>query len=81
MGYGIYLDTARYAEFELGKRKIESDYTSDKEAYSVDDEYMLGEDLLVAPAFLGKSEREIYLPEGVWENYLRVKRSVAAGLS
>lgn len=50
-------------------RPLICDYTSDKEVYSVDDEYMLGEDLLVAPAFLGKSEREIYLPEGVWENY------------
>ena len=40
-----------------------------EETFGVDTEYLLGEDLLVAPAFLGENEREIYLPEGKWRDY------------
>lgn len=50
-------------------RPLVGDYTSDKEVYTIDDEFLLGEDLLVAPAFLGQDGREIYLPRGEWEDY------------
>ena len=50
-------------------RPLVSDYSCDEEAFAEDTEYLLGEDLLVAPAFLGKNERKIYLPEGKWRNY------------
>ena len=57
---------------ETGKpvvRALVSDYTSDKEVYSIDDEFLLGEDLLVAPSFSGQNYREVYLPQGVGEDY------------
>ena len=50
-------------------RPLVSDYSCDEETYGIDTEYLLGEDLLVAPAFLGENEREIYLPEGKWKDY------------
>lgn len=50
-------------------RPLVSDYTCDEETFGIDTEYMLGEDLLVAPAFLGETEREIYLPKGKWRDY------------
>ncbi len=50
-------------------RPLVSDYSDDEETFGIDTEYLLGEDLLVAPAFLGESEREIYLPEGKWRDY------------
>lgn len=50
-------------------RPLISDYTFDKEVYGVDNEFLLGEDLLVAPALLEKEEREIYIPQGNWKNY------------
>ena len=50
-------------------RPLVSDYSDDEETFGVDTEYLLGEDLLVAPAFLDESEREIYLPKGKWRDY------------
>lgn len=42
-------------------------YPEDKRAWEVDDEYMLGGDLLIAPIMeLGQRERSVYLPQGVW---------------
>lgn len=50
-------------------RPLVSDYSCDEETFGVDTEYLLGEDLLVAPAFLGENKREIYLPKGRWRDY------------
>lgn len=50
-------------------RPLVSDYSCDEETYGIDTEYLLGEDLLVAPVFLDENEREIYLPEGKWKDY------------
>ena len=41
--------------------------------YKPNDENLLGDDLLVAPAFLGKEDREVYLPRGAWEDYFTGK--------
>jgi alpha-glucosidase (family GH31 glycosyl hydrolase) len=35
----------------------------------IDDEYMAGDSLLVAPLFAGQSGREAYLPEGGWRDF------------
>lgn len=50
-------------------RALVSDYTSDCETYKIDDEYLLGNDLLVAPIAAGKTGRKIYLPKGTWKDY------------
>ncbi len=39
---------------------------SERSCASLDDQYMLGDALLVAPLFPGESSRRVYLPEGDW---------------
>lgn len=34
-----------------------------------DDQYMMGDSILVAPLFAGEEEREVYLPPGVWYGF------------
>ena len=41
-----------------------------KEAWQIDNEYLFGSDILVAPLFEeGKKERDVYLPQGQWIDY------------
>ena len=43
------------------------DYPKDEMVCNIEDQYMFGRDLLVAPVITeGAEEREIYLPEGMW---------------
>lgn len=43
------------------------DYYDDPICYSLDDQYMFGEDILFAPILNeGQTERKVYLPEGEW---------------
>ena len=43
------------------------DYPDDPRCWAVDDQYMFGPDLLVAPVTdAGVSERSVYLPQGIW---------------
>lgn len=50
-------------------RALVSDYSHDPETYAIDDEYLFGEDLLVAPLRVGEASRTVYLPEGNWQDY------------
>lgn len=45
------------------------DYTDDPETYGIDDEYLFGEDLLVAPMTVEEDKRKVYLPAGEWVDY------------
>ena len=46
-------------------RPLFFDFSEDKEAWNVEDAYMFGPDLLVAPVMeAGAVEREVYLPDG-----------------
>lgn len=47
-------------------RALALDYPGDVQARRVDDAWLCGDSLLVAPLFLGQSEREVYLPGGDW---------------
>jgi alpha-D-xyloside xylohydrolase len=51
-------------------RPLFYDFPQDRKAWEVEDVYMFGPDLLVAPVFeKGAEERSIYLPEGsVWQD-------------
>ena len=50
-------------------RPLFYDFPEDKKAWEVEDEYMFGPDVLVAPVlYEGIREREVYLPEGNWRN-------------
>ena len=46
------------------------DYPEDEQAWQIDDAYMLGRELLVAPIVEHDvTERDVYLPEGTWTDY------------
>ncbi|MDR1644066.1 MAG: glycoside hydrolase, partial [Clostridiales bacterium] len=46
------------------------DFFEDETAVAIDDEYMFGEKLLVAPVILeGAASRKVWLPQGVWRDY------------
>ena len=43
------------------------DFHTDEVCYTLEDQYMFGEDILFAPIMeCGQTEREVYLPEGRW---------------
>ncbi len=51
------------------------DFPDDEQAWRAQDEYMLGRDLLVAPITRrGAVGREVYLPQGEWEDYFTRER-------
>jgi alpha-D-xyloside xylohydrolase len=50
-------------------RALFFEYPDDPGSWLVDDEYMLGSDLLVAPMIEERSDRNVYLPPGAWIDY------------
>lgn len=59
-------------------RPLYYDLPEVNEAYSVEDEYMFGNDILVAPIVARSkdgvnTERRVWLPEGMWYNVMRGK--------
>jgi alpha-D-xyloside xylohydrolase len=50
-------------------RPLFLEYTNDTGSWTIDDEYMFGSDLLVAPMFASGTQRKVYLPPGVWIDY------------
>jgi alpha-D-xyloside xylohydrolase len=50
-------------------RPLVYDHPSNPTTWHIDDEYLLGPDLLVAPMFEPRGQRDIYLPAGGWYDY------------
>ncbi|WNH11506.1 TIM-barrel domain-containing protein [Thalassobellus suaedae] len=50
-------------------RALFVEYPSDPGAWLVDDQYLFGSDMLVAPLFENVTERKVYLPDGKWIDY------------
>lgn len=50
-------------------RALFVEYPEDAGAWLVDNQYMFGSDLLVAPLFEEVNERDVYLPAGTWIDY------------
>lgn len=51
-------------------RPMVLEYQKDEQTYSLSDQFLFGEDILVAPVYTkGASLRKLYLPEGVWFDY------------
>jgi len=49
------------------QRPLVHDFQNDPAVRGIDDQYLLGPNLLVAPVYLeGRTSREVYLPEGTW---------------
>jgi alpha-D-xyloside xylohydrolase len=55
-------------------RALALDYEKDKLTHSIDDQYMFGDSLLVAPVFRGEKSRSIFLPGGEWYDFWTHKR-------
>lgn len=50
-------------------RTLFLEYPEDPNAWLVDDAYMFGSDMLVAPLFENESGRKVYVPNGIWIDY------------
>jgi alpha-D-xyloside xylohydrolase len=50
-------------------RPLVMDHPDDVLAWPIDDQYLVGEGLLVAPVTAGEDGREVYLPEGEWYDW------------
>lgn len=51
-------------------RPMVMEFPEDRATHHLDTQYMLGDDLLVAPVFRADGVVEFYLPAGTWTNYL-----------
>lgn len=64
---------AAYAEYhDRGvppTRAIVMDYPDDPAVRGIDDQYMFGPSLMVAPLFTGQAKRKVYLPKGDWYDF------------
>jgi alpha-D-xyloside xylohydrolase len=50
-------------------RALVLDYPGEKSLQSIDDAYMIGDRMLVAPLFAGENGRKITLPSGEWHDF------------
>ncbi|MEI6074120.1 MAG: TIM-barrel domain-containing protein [Verrucomicrobiota bacterium] len=50
-------------------RALVMDWPNDPMTYAVDDEFMVGPSMLVAPMFAGQGKRSVYLPAGTWYDF------------
>jgi alpha-D-xyloside xylohydrolase len=67
-----YLTSAfqRYAEDGTPPfRALVLDAPHDNRLYKVDDQYMVGDRMMVAPLFAGEPSRKVVLPEGKWHDF------------
>ena len=66
----LYSAFARYREDGTPPiRPLVLDWPHDRTVHGVDDAWMFGTDLLVAPVVAGQTQREVYLPEGQWFDF------------
>jgi len=57
-------------------RHLYLEFPEDKKAREIEDEYMLGDGLLVAPVLEDTDRRDIYIPEGRWRDLWENKEFV-----
>lgn len=60
-------------------RALLVEYPDDPAVWQIDDEYLFGADILVAPMMEEASERYVYLPEGKWVDYQSPKTVYNSG--
>jgi hypothetical protein len=63
--FNVYAEEARDRGLPL-IRALAMQYPKDAEAAKVSDEFMLGDELLVAPIYAAGNTRSVYLPMGLW---------------
>ena len=59
-------------------RALLVEYPDDPAVWTIDDEYLFGSDILVAPLMEETSSRMVYLPEGKWVDY-QSKKTYGSG--
>jgi alpha-glucosidase len=68
-----YMYTTMHQQYETGlpmMRALVLNYQDDENVYEIGDQYMFGDQLMVAPVTTkGAITRSVYLPEGTWFNY------------
>ena len=67
-----YLLAAFQRYRELGTppfRALVLDSPQDKRLYNVDDQYMVGDRMMVAPLFAGERDRKVVFPQGDWYDF------------
>ncbi|MCL5996384.1 MAG: DUF5110 domain-containing protein, partial [Chloroflexi bacterium] len=67
-----YLYAAFFQYHEQGIppfRALVMDYPDDANTWKVDDQYMMGDRVMVAPVVAGVGQRDIYLPAGDWYDF------------
>lgn len=72
MRFVPYLYSAFNEYRRTGKPPIRAmvlDWPDDPKARQVDDQFMFGDSVLVAPMFAGEHERQVYLPAGEWHDF------------
>ncbi len=57
-------------------RPLVVDYPEDAAVYPIEDVFLVGPSLLVAPAFVGQVERKVYFPEGLWHCFWTGERMI-----
>jgi len=70
----LYAAARRAPESVPLARPLVYDHPSDRTTWNIDDEYLLGPDLLVAPIFMPRGRRDIYLPAGGWYDFWSDRR-------
>lgn len=55
------------------------EYPEEKEAYNADTQFMLGDNILVAPVFSEAGDVSYYVPKGEWYGYIDGKTRVSTG--
>lgn len=66
----IYTQAKRATQTGLPMvRALFVEYPNDPGAWRIDDQYLFGSDIMVAPLFEDKKARGVYLPDGTWIDY------------
>ena len=63
-------------------RALYLEYPEDRTVRTIDDEYLFGDSLLIAPVLKPMSKgntRELYLPKGVWVDYFTKEKIISDG--
>jgi len=72
-----YLYSAFNEYHETGKpvvRALVLDYHADENVAKIDDQFMFGQSLMVAPMVEGQAKRSVYFPKGAWIDFFTDER-------
>ena len=73
----LYAAFARYRSEGLPPfRAMAMDWPGDANTHKLDDQYMMGDSILVAPVFAEQASRKIYLPAGEWFDFHTHQRHI-----